>query len=90
MPSKRQWKWTVLSLEFPIPAFIGRKSKQNIPQTSVSTLDYNLERQSETYNPQKVIKFESEDNDEKDVHIYLDTISKLNFNGKVDKVNYFL
>ena len=43
MPSKRQWKWTVLSLEFPIPAFIGRKSKQNIPQTSVSTLDYNLE-----------------------------------------------
>ena len=35
MPSKRLWKWTVLSLEFPIPAFIGRKSKQNIPHSGL-------------------------------------------------------
>ncbi len=40
-------------------------------------MDYNLERQSETYNIKKVNKG-SEEN-ENDVHIYLDTISKLNF-----------
>ena len=42
----------------------------------VLLLDYNLERQSEAYNLQKVQKYIS---GETDFHIYLDTISKLNF-----------
>ena len=60
-----------------------KRIKEQLKSGLVLILDYNLERQSETYNPQKVIKHESEENDEKDVHIYLDTISKLNFNEKV-------
>ena len=56
-----------------------KRIKEQLKSGLVLILDYNLERQSETYNPQKVIKLESEENDEKDVHIYLDTISKLKF-----------
>ena len=56
-----------------------KRIKEQLKSGLVLILDYNLERQSDTYNPQKVIKLESEENDEKDVHIYLDTISKLNF-----------
>ena len=41
----------------------------------VLLLDYNLERQSETYDPKKIQKHSSE----KNVRIYLDTISKFNF-----------
>ena len=47
----------------------------------VLLLDYNLERQSKMYNPKKVPKFSSNENDN-DVQIYLDTISKLNFKLK--------
>ena len=56
-----------------------KRIKEQLKSGLVLVLDYNLERQLETYNPKKIIKFESEDNDEKDVHIYLDTISKFNF-----------
>ena len=60
------------------------KDKNNIKEQLetglVLLLDYNLERQSEMYNPEKVHKHSSEN----DVHIYLDTISKLNFNEKTD------
>ena len=63
-----------------------KRIKEQLKSGLVLILDYNLERQSETYNPQKVIKLESEDNDEKDVHIYLDTISKLNFIERADKL----
>ena len=51
--------------------------KEQLKSGLVLILDYNLERQSETYNPNKVHKFGSEGND---VYIYLDTISKLIFN----------
>ena len=44
-------------------------------------LDYNPERQSKMYNSNKVDKYSS-DEDENDVHIYLDTISMLNFKMK--------
>ena len=52
------------------------KDKNNIQEQLESglvlLLDYNLERQSEMYNPEN-------DEDENDVHIYLNTISKLHF-----------
>ena len=73
-----------LCYEIDLEKFKDQKRiKEQLKSGLVLFLDYNLERQSETYNPQKVIKLESEENDEKDVHIYLDTISKLNFNEKV-------
>ena len=73
-----------LCYEIDLEKFKDQKRiKEQLKSGLVLILDYNLERQSETYNPQKVIKLESEDNDEKNVHIYLDTISKLNFNEKV-------
>ena len=73
-----------LCYEVDLEKFKDRKRiKEQLKSGLVLILDYNLERQSETYNPRKVIKLESEENDEKDVHIYLDTISKLNFNEKV-------
>ena len=49
------------------------KIKEQLKAGLVLFLDYNLERQSETYNPYKVNK------NQNNVHIYLDTISKLNF-----------
>ena len=49
------------------------KIKEQIKSGLVLLLDYNLERQSDMYNLQKVHKKSS---DENDVHIYLDTISK--------------
>ena len=52
------------------------KIKDQLMSGLVLLLDYNLERQSEAYNPQKVQKYISGEND---VNIYLDTISKLNF-----------
>ena len=52
--------------------------KEQLKSGLILLLDYNLERQSNTYNPKKVHKYSSDEN-EKDVHIYLDTISKLNF-----------
>ena len=54
------------------------KIKEQLKSGLILLLDYNLERQSNTYNPKKVHKYSSDEN-EKDVHIYLDTISKLNF-----------
>ena len=51
------------------------KIKEQIKSGLVLLLDYNLERQSEIYNPKKLNKVGS---DENDVHIHLDTISKLN------------
>ena len=63
-----------LCYEIDLEKFKDQKRiKEQLKSGLVLFLDYNLERQSETYNPQKVIKLESE---EKDVHIYLDTISK--------------
>ena len=50
------------------------KIKEQLKSGLVLALDYNLERQSEMYNPQKVTNYDS---DENVVHIYLDTISKL-------------
>ena len=50
------------------------KIKEQLKSGLVLLLDYNLERQSEMYNPKKVHK----DSSENKVHIYLDTISKLN------------
>ena len=52
------------------------KIKEQLMSGLVLLLDYNLERQSKMYNPQKVKKYGSKEND---FHIYLDTISKLNF-----------
>ena len=52
------------------------KIKEQLKSGLVLVLDYNLERQSEMYNPRKVTNYDS---DENDVHIYLDTISKLAF-----------
>ena len=54
-----------------------KKIKEQLKSGLVLILDYNLDRQSETYIPNMVHKFGSEVND---VHIYLDTISKLTFN----------
>ena len=54
------------------------KIKEHLKSGLVLLLDYNLERQSEMYDPKKVIKSGSEEN-EKDVQIYLETISKLHF-----------
>ena len=51
------------------------KIKEQLKSGLVLLLDYNLERQSEMYNPKKLNKVGS---DENDVHIHLDTISKLN------------
>ena len=50
------------------------KIKEQIKSGLVLLLDYNLERQSEMYNPKKLNKVGS---DENNVHLYLDTISKL-------------
>ena len=52
------------------------KIKEQLKSGLVLLLDYNLERQSEFYNPKKVNKLNS---DENNVHIYLDTISKCHF-----------
>ena len=49
------------------------KIKEQMKSGLVLLLDYNLERQSDLYNPQKVHKRSS---DENEVHIYLNTISK--------------
>ena len=66
-----------LCYEVDLEKFKDKKRiKEQLKSGLVLILDYNLERQSETYNPQNVIKLESEEIDEKDVHIYLDTISK--------------
>ena len=48
--------------------------KEQIESGLVLILDYNLERQSETYNPKNLHSLGS---DENNGHIYLDTISKL-------------
>ena len=53
-----------------------KKIQEQLMSGLVLLLDYNLERQSEAYTPQRVQKYNSLEND---VHIYLDTISKLNF-----------
>ena len=72
------------------------KIKEQLKTGLILLLDYNLERQSEMYNPKKVNKLDSDKN-ENDVQIYLDTISKLhlkkciyvviivndNFHGKI-------
>ena len=50
-----------------------KKVQEQLKKGLVLLLDYNLERQSQTYNPHKGHK------NHNDVHIYLDTISKLNF-----------
>ena len=52
------------------------KMKEQLMSGLVLLLDYNLERQSKSYNPKKAQRHSL---DENDVHIYLDTISKLNF-----------
>ena len=54
------------------------KIKKQLKSGLILLLDYNLERQSKTYNPKKIHKYSSDEN-ENDVHIYLDTISKLDF-----------
>ena len=51
------------------------KIHEQLKSGLVLLLDYNLERQSEMYNPKKVNNFGSK-NHENEVHIYLDTISK--------------
>ena len=53
---------------------VKNKINEQIKSGLVLLLDYNLERQSEMYNPKKLNKVGS---DENDVQIYLDTISKL-------------
>ena len=55
------------------------KIKEQLKSGLVMMLDYNLERQSETYNPNKVPNFGTEEN-ENDAKIYLNTISKFNLN----------
>ena len=55
------------------------KIKKQLKTGLILLLDYNLERQSETYNPKKINKLNSDEN-ENEVHIYLDTISKLPLN----------
>ena len=50
------------------------KIKEQLKSGLVLLLDYNLERQSEMYNPKKL----NDGSDENNVHIHLDTISKLN------------
>ena len=57
------------------------KIKKQLKSGLILLLDYNVERQSKMYNPKKVHKFSSDEN-ENDVHIYLDTISKLYFKLK--------
>ena len=54
------------------------KIKEQLKTGLILLLDYNVERQSEMYNPKKVNKLDSDKN-ENDVQIYLDTISKLHF-----------
>ena len=56
-----------------------KRIKEQLKSGLVLILDYNLERQSETYNPKKINKLNSDEN-ENEVHIYLDTISKLPLN----------
>ena len=51
------------------------KIHEQLKSGLVLLLDYNLERQSEMYDPKKINDFGSK-NHENDVHIYLDTISK--------------
>ena len=54
----------------------NNKIKEQLKTGLILLLDYNVERQSEMYNPKKVNKLDSDKN-ENDVQIYLDTISKL-------------
>ena len=60
------------------------KIQEQLKSGLVLLLDYNLERQSEMYNPKKVNKLDSDKN-ENDVQIYLDTISKLHIK-KLNKI----
>ena len=53
--------------------------KEQLESGLVLILDYNLERQSVTYNPEIL---HSVGSDENNGHIYLDTISKLKSKGK--------
>ena len=62
------------------------KIKEQLKSGLVLLLDYNLERQSEMYNPKKVHKLDSYEN-ENDFIIYLDTISKLD--SKIYCLNIF-
>ena len=63
---------------------VKSKIKEQIKSGLVSLLDYNLERQSEMYNPKKLNKVGS---DENDVQIYLDTISKLHLEKELNGFN---
>ena len=49
--------------------------KEQLESGFVLILDCNSERQSETYNTKSDLKLGSYENDDNDVHIYLDTIS---------------
>ena len=65
-----------LCYEIDLEKYKNQKNiKEQLMSGLVLFLDYNLERQSKMYNPQEYKKH----SDENDVHIYLDTISKLNF-----------
>ena len=60
------------------------KIKEQIKSGLVLQLDYNLERQSEMYNPKKLNKVGS---DENVVQIYLDTISTLHLEKELNGFN---
>ena len=51
------------------------KIREQLESGFVLILDCNSERQSETYNTKSDLKLGSYENDDNDVHIYLDTIS---------------
>ena len=51
------------------------KIQKQLKSGLILLLDNNVERQSIMYNPKKVHKYNSDEN-ENDFHVYLDTISK--------------
>ena len=55
------------------------KIQKQLKSGLILLFDYNVERQSKMYNPKKIQKDNSDEN-ENDIHIYLDTISKLKMN----------
>ena len=67
-----------LCYEVDLEKFKNKKQiQEQLKKGLVLFLDYNLERQSEMYDPKKLIETGSDENIN-DVQIYLDTISKLN------------